>query len=266
VKDGSVTIGPRRKVRLIRTAMGDEPADTAVSHALLRRVSDGLEPETLRLYRPQRVVAFGPKDRLAPGYAAAVEAARSQGFGALDRLAGGRAAVFHEETIAFAWCIPDPSPRLTITERFEALASIMTAAFRSLGVDARVGEVPGEYCPGEFSVNARGRTKLMGVGQRVVAHAAHVGGVVVVGGSDLVRDVLVPVYAHLGLEWDPATVGSLEDERAGISWAEADRAIVGQFVARHDLQETEGFSPETLSLAEKLRARHVVPMAAGRSS
>src|SRR5436190_18498771 len=194
-----MTMSERRPIRLIRTAMGDEPTDTAVSHALLRRVSDGSEPETLRLYRPQRVVAFGPKDRLAPGYAAAVEAARSHGFGALDRLAGGRAAVFHEETIAFAWCIPELAPRLTITERFEALASIMVAAFRSLGVDARVGEVLGEYCPGEFSVNARGRTKLMGVGQRVVAHAAHVGGVVVVGRSDLVRDVLVPVYAHLGL-------------------------------------------------------------------
>jgi lipoate-protein ligase A len=253
-----------RPIRLIRTSMRDEPMDTAVSHALLRRVSDGLEPETLRLYRPQPVVAFGPKDRLAPGYAGAVEAARAQGFGALDRLAGGRAAVFHEETIAFAWCIPEPAPRLTITERFEALASIMAAAFQSLGVDARVGEVPGEYCPGEFSVNARDRTKLMGVGQRVVAHAAHVGGVVVVGRSALVRDVLVPVYASLDLEWDPATVGSLQDEQSAISWAEGERAIVAEFAARHDLREEEGFNAETLALAEELRSRHVVAAPAGR--
>ena len=38
-----------------------------------------------------------------------------------------------------------------------------------LGVDARVGEVPGEYCPGAFSVNARGRIKLAGVGQRLIS-------------------------------------------------------------------------------------------------
>src|SRR5204862_6735221 len=126
---------------------------------------------------------------------------------------------------------------------------------RSLGVDARVGEVLGEYCPGEFSVNAPGRTKLMGVGQRVVAHAAHVGGVVVVGRSDLVRDVRVPVYAHLGLGWDPETVGSLEDERPGISWADAERAILDEFAARHHLYEEEGLSPETLALAEELRSR-----------
>jgi len=37
----------------------------------------------------------------------------------------------------------------------------MAAAFRRLGVDARVGEVSGEYCPGAHSVNARGATKLI---------------------------------------------------------------------------------------------------------
>jgi lipoate-protein ligase A len=140
----------------------------------------------------------------------------------------------------------------------------MAEAFRSLGVDARIGQVPGEYCPGDHSVNARGRTKLMGVGQRVVARAAHVGGVAVVGGSDRIRDVLIPVYEALELEWDPATVGSLQDEQPAISWAEAERAIVAEFAARHDLREEEGFNAETLGLAEELRSRHVVAAPAGR--
>ena len=70
----------------------------------------------------------------------------------------------------------------------------IAAALCDLGVDARVGEVEGEYCPGEYSVNARGALKLMGVGQRIVRGAAHVGGVLVVGRSDRTRRVLEPVY------------------------------------------------------------------------
>jgi lipoate-protein ligase A len=196
-------------------------------------------------------VAFGPKDRVSPGYREAIEAAASQGFGTVQRLAGGRAAVFHEGTIAFSWAIADPSPREGIRRRFEELAALMTDAFRSLGVDARVGEVPGEYCPGEHSVNARGATKLMGVGQRIVAGAAHVGGVVVVSGSDRVRDVLLPVYRALDLPWDPATAGSLEDEVPGVTWDDAERAIVDQFGARFEIEEGR-LAPGTLARAAEL--------------
>jgi octanoyl-[GcvH]:protein N-octanoyltransferase len=248
----------RRTVRLVRDGFPDpETLDTAISHALLRRVSEGSEPETIRLHRPGAIVAFGPVDRHTPGFAPAVAAARSRGFGCILRLAGGRAAVFHEQTIAFSWVVPDPSPRTGIRRRFEELAGIVAAAFGDLGVDARVGEVPGEYCPGEFSVNARGRTKLMGVGQRLVLRAAHVGGVVVVAGSDRVRDVLVPVYEALGLDWDPSTVGSLQDEVPAISWDASAEALAARFAERFDLADG-GVSEETLALARTLESRHEV--------
>jgi lipoate-protein ligase A len=113
----------------------------------------------------------------------------------------------------------------------------MVEAFRSLGVDARVGEVPGEYCPGEHSVNARGRVKVMGVGQRLVTSAAHVGGVIVVSGADRVREVLVPVYRALGLTWDPATVGALEEEVPGITWDDVGDAVLHRFAERFELAE-----------------------------
>jgi octanoyl-[GcvH]:protein N-octanoyltransferase len=245
-----------RPVRLLTQGFPDPPTmDTAVSHAILRRVSDGDEPETFRLHRPGAIVAFGPLDRHEPGYAEAIAAARAQGFGAIQRLAGGRAAVFDQDTLAFSWAIPDPSPRTGIGRRFEELASIVASAFRSLGVDARVGAVAGEYCPGEFSVNARGKTKLMGVGQRIVIRAAHVGGVVVVGGSDRVRDVLVPVNRALGLDWDPSTVGSLQDEVPGVTWADASRAILEELGRARELIEGQ-VTGETLALARTLSPRH----------
>jgi octanoyl-[GcvH]:protein N-octanoyltransferase len=248
----------RRTIRLVRNGFPDPPEmDTAVSHATLRRVAEGLEPETLRLHRPADVVAFGPRDRVAPGFTRAVTAARERGFASIERLAGGRAAVFHEGTIAFSWAIPDPSAREGIRRRFDEIAAIMGEALRSLGIDARVGEVPGEYCPGEHSINARGRTKLVGVGQRIVKDAAHVGGVVVVSGSERIRDVLIPVYEALGLSWDPDTTGSLEDEVPGITWDEAERAIEKAFVTRYDLKEGR-VGGEALALAGSLGPRHTV--------
>ena len=53
--------------------------------------------------------------------------------------------------------IADPQPPKRTYERFEEVAGLIADALRALGVDARVGEVPGEYCPGAYSVNARRR-------------------------------------------------------------------------------------------------------------
>jgi octanoyl-[GcvH]:protein N-octanoyltransferase len=250
---------PRPVVRLSLESYPEPPAlDTAVSHAILRGVSEGSRPQTLRIHRPGPIVAFGPLDRLASRWERAVGAARDQGFGAVIRLAGGRAAVFHEQTVAFSWAIPDPQPRLHIQQRFNQLSAIVVAALRDLGVDARVGEVPGEYCPGQHSVNAQGKTKLMGVGQRLLLGAAHVGGVIVVGGTDRVADVLVPVYEALALDWDPTTTGSVEDEVPGISWDEVAEAVLARFRQRSELVE-ETLPPEILTRARELAPLHEVP-------
>ena len=207
-----------------------------MSRALLLGVDEGSEPETLRIHRPGDVVAFGRQDAVSPGYPAAVAAAQRLDFTPIERLAGGRAAIFHAGTIAFAWSIPDVSPKERITERFLLLGEIMVAALRSLGVDARIGEVAGEYCPGTYSVNARGVHKLVGTGQRLARRAAHVGGVVVVAGRDRVNAVLAPVYQALGLEWDPAATGDVASEQPAVTWDDVREAIVAAFAQRFDLE------------------------------
>ena len=60
-----------RRIRVTREDFRERAAlDTAVSRALLRQVASGTEPETLRVYTPADVVAFGPQDTRAEGYAA----------------------------------------------------------------------------------------------------------------------------------------------------------------------------------------------------
>jgi lipoate-protein ligase A len=246
-------------LRLVVDSEVVDPAlDSAVSRALMRRVASGDIPETLRISRPGPAVAFGRRDVVGEGYAAAVSAARAAGFEAVERLAGGRAAVFHEQTLHFGQAIRDADPRAGVTARFEQTAALIAGAFARLGVDARVGEIAGEYCPGEHSVNARGATKLMGLGQRVIKDGAYMGGVVVVAGAERIRDVLVPVYDALGLEWLPETTGSLADERPGLTWADARTAIETGYAELYDLDPTE-LDAETLELARRLAPEHRSP-------
>lgn len=248
-----------------RAFPGRGALDTAASRALLEAVSRAERPETLRLYRPDEVVAFSATDVHRPGFALAVRAARRVGFDAARRLAGGSAAVFHRETLAFGWCIPESDPRAGIRARFEASASLVARALRRLGVDARVGPVAGEYCPGDYSVNAGTRTKLMGVGQRVVRGAAWVGGVIVVADSGRAREALDPVYAALGLEYDPETTGSVEDEIGRVPVEAVRDALLAELAACREVVESD-FDDALLAHAAEGEPRYLAePAASGRA-
>jgi octanoyl-[GcvH]:protein N-octanoyltransferase len=240
--------------QLITHAFTNRPAyDVAVSRAILERVAHGELADTVRLARPGAMVAFGKQDVASPWFLEAVGAARAGGFDAVKRLAGGRAAVFHEDTVAFAWARATSDPWPGTHDRFREVADIFERALKSLGVDARTGEIPGEYCPGEYSINARGCTKLVGIGQRIVKGASHIGGVLVVGGAERIRDVLVPVYDALGLDWDPETTGSVEDEIGPVAFEDVVAAIRAELPA---LDETE-LDAQTLALAETLEPEHL---------
>ena len=241
-------------INLIRRSYPGRPEyGTAVSRAILMRVAAGDLPPTMRIHRPGREVAFGRQDVAAPGYQQATQAAIENGFAAVERLAGGRAAVFHEGTIAVTRAYSDPQPPRRTYERFREMAGLVRDALSRIGVvDPRVGEVPGEYCPGAYSVNARGRKKLAGIGQRMIKGGAHVGGVVVASGDDEIRGVLVPVYEALDLEWSPETTGSAATELGRpVEPDELAEALIAEMSAAHDLVEAD-VDEETAALAERL--------------
>jgi octanoyl-[GcvH]:protein N-octanoyltransferase len=221
------------------------------------RVAAGELPETLRIARPGTTVAFAKRDAVSPGYDAAVRAAREQGFEATLRLAGGRAAVFHDGTMEIGHAVPDAEPRAGIHERFRQTAGRLARALVTLGVDARVGEVAGEYCPGRYSVNARGAAKLAGIGQRVVGGGSHTGVVLVVEGEERINAVLEPVYAALGLDWEPGVTGSVRAEEPAATWGAVAEALVTEYASEYDVVE-DTVDPETWALAHELVAEHRV--------
>lgn len=190
---------------------GTAPLDTAVSRAILRRVSMGELPETLQVGMPHRVVAFGRHDVLTDGFDDAVGIAVVNGFDPTIRIAGGRAVVFHPRTVRFAWTVPTADPTAGMHERFSTVADHVVAALASFGIAAAVGELEREYCPGRYSVHINGARKVMGSGQRLARRAAQVAGMIVVGDAETVNDVLEPIYGALGLDVDPSRTGAVAD-------------------------------------------------------
>lgn len=185
---------------------------------------------TLRFYRPAPTVAFGQRDARLPGFEAAARACRRLGFEPLVRKAGGRAAAYHEGCLIVDHVEPHADAIAETRQRFIRFGSLFAEALAALGVAAGVGEIPGEYCPGEFSVHGAdpgsgARIKLVGTAQRVVSGAWFFSSVIVVRNAAPVREVLTDAYAALGLEWDPATAGAVDDLLPEVTVDDVERAV-----------------------------------------
>ena len=115
--------------------------------------------------------------------------------------------------------------------RFAEFGGKFVDLFRGFGVDARLGAVPGEYCPGAHSVNARGVEKLVGTAQRMVPGAWLFSSLIVVGDEDRLRPVLSEVYRCLGQDFDESSVGSLSREVPGLHIDAVEAAVVDAYSA-----------------------------------
>jgi octanoyl-[GcvH]:protein N-octanoyltransferase len=235
---------------LIRESSSRPPAlEVAISHALVERVSAGELGPMLRIYRPAPTLAFGRLNRLHPGFPAAVAAAREHGFEPVVRAPGGHAVAYHDGCLVVDEIIPERDPIAGMQDRFLRSGERLAAGLRTVGVDARVGRVPGEFCPGDFTVSAGG-VKLVGTAQRVIRHGSLLAASVAVKDGDSLRAVLTDVYRELELDWDPATAGAIETVELGA----VEDAIVRAYEWSLDPAELDA---ATLALAASLEAQHL---------
>jgi lipoate-protein ligase A len=164
--------------------------------------------ETFRAWTPHRQLAFGRRDTHAGGYETARRTAEERGYAVVERSVGGRAVAYSGSTVAFAHALPLDDPRQGLTDRYEGGVDGVVVALRSLGVDARPGEPAASFCPGDHSVQARGR-KVAGIAQRIQSDAALVAGCVLVSDREDLVDVLTPVYDALDVPFVPDSVGTV---------------------------------------------------------
>lgn len=209
------------------------PADDLFAH--VRPTLDGLREAArpgrrLRIARPPRAIAFSRRDERLAGFTRAVAVARAHGFAAAVRPVGGTFAPLHEGSLVvdeFGWSPGGEWPG----ERFDRHAAMLAEVFASCGIDARLGEVAGEYCPGAHSVNRAGQVKLSGTAQRVARGAWLVSSVVQVGPVAALRDVTARVADALGQIVEVSTIGALADTVPGLTVADVASRIAERFAA-----------------------------------
>ena len=190
---------------------GTASDDLALSRALLDRVAAGEIDGALRIWAPVPALALSRMDQLRPGAAAAQAAAVRAGFDPVRRVSGGHAVVLG----GGSFCAGFAEPAATFEgnrQRYERLSAAVIGAFAAVGVDAELGELPGEWCPGAWSIHSGG-VKLAGLAQRAIKGAAWAEAVIDLGPDPRARSLLAEVYEALELPLDPATLGSLSELR-----------------------------------------------------
>lgn len=200
------------------SALHPRPPESEIAH--VHRQVAGLAhggSAELHLSQPPPTAAFSRRDLLLAGYRQAEERAVAHGFTPIVRPVGGHLAAYDEGALVLHLWGPHTDARSHIRARFALLGGALAHALGSLGVDARLGPVPGEYCDGEFSVNHAGRAKLAGTGQRITRAGYLFSAVVMVREAGPARQVLTEAYQALGLDFRPSTVGCVEDSVPGIT-------------------------------------------------
>ncbi|HET6651057.1 MAG TPA: lipoate--protein ligase [Nocardioides sp.] len=240
------------------TPGGDPALELAVAHALVRRASEGEVDEVLRIHRPSvPVAAFGRREVRLDGFRGAADAVRRAGFVPAIRATGGRAVAFTDRAIVVDHVAPDPDAAGGLDHRFQTFGRMLADAFRDLGVDARMGAVPGEYCPGPHSVNARGVVKLVGTAQRVVRRAWLFSSLVIVGDAVRIRPLLTDIYGRLDQDFDGASVGSLSGESPDLDLDTVEEALLAAYAGRGSLDPAP-LEERTLERAMELHPQHRV--------
>jgi len=197
----------------------DPVLDIAVTHALLRDVAAGRRAPAVRVFRPGPTAAFGRLDALRPGFAAACAAARRHGLVPVIRPAGGHAAVYDAGDVVVEHVSAEADVTAGLQDRFTAQSGLLRDVLAGLGLDARIGELRGEYCAGAHSINLDGRLKVVGIAQRAIRGAALTTAVVTVEDGPRLRAVIEDVYAALGLDVVAATAGAVAERAPGITAA-----------------------------------------------
>ncbi len=195
---------------VVRGRRGTPVADRELTVELLERAADE-NVAAVRVWTPQRQLAFGRRDATGDRYSRARRIAWEQGYQPIERRVGGRAVAYTGTTLAFAITVPTTEARAGIDGRYETATALVRGALNDLGATLVDGEPDASFCPGAHSLRAAGGGKVAGIAQRVRRDAALVAGCLIVTDDDAtaIAEVLDPVYRSLDVRFDPASVGSV---------------------------------------------------------
>ena len=222
---------------LLPDRFDDPGTGYAYTRTIFEEVAAGTKPPTISIAPSARHLGVTRRDTLRPGFDEAVRAAYEEDYPVLVRAAGGSAIAAGRGTFGFSIVRPAEDTRRDPRKRYDEAAALVLGAFSRLGVDAGVGEVRDEFCPGDHSIRIgdfESGTKVVGIAQRITRKATSVGGIVLVHGEkDLVR-VLSRVYDAMNIPMRPGSVGSLCKAGSNASVEDAIAALAQEARLRYD--------------------------------
>ena len=225
-------------------------ADLKASERIMAAVAANPEiGRIVRLYRPAPTVAFSTIEMTLPEFSHAVGESVAFGFEAMVRPAGGRMVAIDEQWIVLDVITPEPVRNPSHRNVYDEFGSKFVEVLTGFGIDARYGSVEGEYCSGDYSVNARGAVKLVGTAQRVTRGARLFSASIPFDISVNVRELFSRINGLLGLSWSPATLGCIKDEVPDASFEALEAALLTAFAPN---AQNEGSLAEIFRSTKKL--------------
>ncbi len=247
--------------RLLRSAPADGATNMALDDAILRAVSAGQVPPTLRLYAWEPAcLSLGRAQPLAD---VDLQAVRAAGFDLVRRPTGGK-AILHADELTYSVVAPQKDPRVAgaIVESYRRLSAGLVRGLEQLDVtglaaDQRVGRqrLEGPICfevPSDYEITIGGR-KLVGSAQ-MRAHSA-----VLQHGALPLRGDIARICPLLSAHPDPARVRARAitvEEALGrsVTWDEVADALAVGFAQALSLRlEPGGLTDEERVWADGLR-------------
>ncbi|MFD0716987.1 biotin/lipoate A/B protein ligase family protein [Paenibacillus sp. GCM10027626] len=198
-----------------RTLRGDILFPFAYDELICSGVAKGAAP-FVHIWRHEKAIVLGPRDRRLPYAERAMEWMRLQGYAVGVRNSGGAAVPLDPGVVNLSVIAPNPEGRLDFKHEFELMYELITQTLDKLGIKVDKGEVVGSYCPGEYDVSVNGR-KVCGISQRRQMKAFIVNSFVNVGGhvrrnAELIRNwYSIATGAAEGHEPDETVLSSVPE-------------------------------------------------------
>ena len=183
--------GQKREWRLLDVSAtpltGEAGLPFAIEEQECERVGAGAPP-LLHIWRHQRALILGLRDRKLPFAEQAMADFRQDGWSVTVRSSGGAAVPLDDGVVNVSMVLPGRIGMANLHEDFAAMARLIRAAVQQLSAssDVRTGEIEGAYCPGEYDLSIGG-VKFCGIAQRRRLGAYTVQAFVVVEGLGAVR-------------------------------------------------------------------------------
>ncbi|GAA3401288.1 lipoate--protein ligase family protein [Paenibacillus hodogayensis] len=183
------------------TLVGDILFPFAYDELLCRKVGEGAVP-FVHIWRHEKAIVLGLRDRRLPHADRAIEWLKMQGYQVGVRNSGGAAVSLDPGIVNISIVMPNPDGRLEFKEDFELMYALIRESLDKLGMEAFKGEVAGSYCPGEYDVSVNGR-KLCGISQRRQTKAFIVNAFVAAEGHAFRRGELIRSFYEVATGGDP---------------------------------------------------------------